>query len=101
MGFVIGLNSIALGAFLTDPLLVIAMLPPEMLLYPNKITQRVAWIVVQAARLRANENPLLHHRILPLQQLPRHLVPPPMHLKVLVSLKPLVADLAHITIGFQ
>lgn len=66
MGFVIRLNRVTFGAFLTDPLLVIAMLPPEMLLNPNQITESVARIVVQAAWLRAHENSLLHHWILSL-----------------------------------
>jgi hypothetical protein len=66
MGFVIRLNSITFGAFVTDPLLVIAVFPSEMLLYPNKITQSVAWIMVQAAWFWAHENAFPHHWILSL-----------------------------------
>ena len=98
MCFVIGLHRIAFGASLADPLLVIAVFPSEVLLYSNKITQSMAWVMVQTTRLRAYKHSLLHHRRFPLPQLPRHLVPPPVHLKVLVPLESLVADLTHITI---
>lgn len=101
VGFVIGLNSISFGAFLTHPLLVIAVLPSEMLFYSYKITKGVAWVMVQTSRLRAHKNPFLHLLCLPLKQLPWHFVPSPMHLQILVSLEPLVADLTHIPIGFQ
>ena len=101
VGFVIRLNSIALVAFLTDPLLVITVLSSEVLLDSNQITQCVAGVMVQAAGLRAHKHPLPHHRRLPLQQLPWHLMASPVHLKVLVSLKPLVADLTNVSIRFQ
>lgn len=80
MGLVIGLNGVALGAFLTDPLLVVAVLPSEVLLDANEVAEGVARVVVQAGGLRANENPLPHNRSLPLEQLPRDLMPPPVHL---------------------
>lgn len=55
--------------------------------------------MVETGRLRAHEHPLARLRAaLALEQLPRYLVPPPMHLKVLVSLKSLVADLAHVPV---
>lgn len=101
MGFVVRLNCVAFGAFLTNPLLVVAVLPSEVLLNPNQITQRVARVVVQATRFGAHEHPLPHHRSLSLQKLPGHLVTSPVHLQILVPLKPLVADLAYITIRFQ
>lgn len=67
MGFVIGLNGIGLGAFLTNPLLVVAVLPPEVLFNPDQVTQCVARVVVQASGLGANKNPLTDNRRLPLQ----------------------------------
>jgi len=67
MCFVIRLHCIAFGASFTDPLLVIAVLPPEMLLYPNKITQSMARVMVQASWFRAHKHSLPHHWCLPLQ----------------------------------
>lgn len=101
MGFVIGLNCVTFGALVANPLLVIAVLSSEVLLDANKITEGVAGVMVQAAWLWAHEHPLLYDRSLSLQQLPRHLVPSPVHLQVLVSLKSLVADLTNVTIRFQ
>lgn len=98
MGFVIRLHSVSFGAFLADPLLLITVLPPEVFLDPDKISERVAGIVVEAAGLRADVDTLPGHRGLALQQFPRHFVPSPVHLQVLVALKPLVADLAHVSI---
>ena len=66
VGFVIGLNGVALIAFLTDPLLVITVLSSKVLLDSDEIAEGVAGVVVQAARLRADENPLSHRRRLPL-----------------------------------
>lgn len=57
-------------------------------------------VMVQAARLRAHEDPLSNIRRLPLQKLPRDLMPSSVHLEVLVALKPLAADLTYIAIGF-
>lgn len=100
--FVIRLNSIAFGALVTHPLLVITVLPPEVLLDPNKVTKGMTWVMVQTTRLWANKHPLLLPLCcFPFQQLPWHLMPPPVHLKILVSLKPLVADLTHISVWFQ
>jgi hypothetical protein len=101
VGFVIRLNSVSFGAFLTHPLLVIAMLPSEMLLDPDKVAKSMAWVVVQTTRFWAYKNPLPHLLRLPLKQFPRYFVPSPMHLQILVSLEPLVADLTHIAVGFQ
>lgn len=82
MSLEIRVNSIGLGAAVADPLLVVAMLPPEVLLDPDEVAQGVAGVVVQARRLGAHEHPLPHYSrgALPLQELPRHLVPPPVHL---------------------
>lgn len=106
MGLVIRLHGITLGAPLTHPLLLVAVLPPVVLLDPNEVAERVAGVVVEAGRLRAHEHPLPRHcprspGILPLEQLPRHLVPPTVHLEVLVPLEPLVADLAHVAVRLQ
>lgn len=67
VSFIIGLHGISLGAFLTHPLLVVAVLPSEMLLDSYKISKGVAWVMVQTARLRAHKNPLLHLLCLPLK----------------------------------
>jgi len=98
MCFVVRLHCVAFGASLADPLLVTAVFSSEMLLYANEITQSMARVMVQASGLRANEDSLLHQRSLPLQELPGHLVAAAVHLKVLVPLESLVADLTDITI---
>lgn len=101
VSLVIRLHCIAFGASLTYPLFVVAMFPPEMLLDPNKVTQGMTRVMVQASWFRAHKHSFSNHWCLPLQKLPWHLVPPPMHLQVLVPLESLVADLTHITIWFQ
>jgi hypothetical protein len=101
VGFVIGLNGVSFGAFLTHPLLVIAVLPSEMLFDADKVAKGMAWVVVQATWFWADKNPLPHLLCLPLKQFPWHFVPSPMHLQILVSLEPLVADLTDIAVGFQ
>lgn len=60
MSLVVGLNSITFGALLTDPLLVITMLPSEVLLNPDQIAKGMARVMVQAARLRAHKDALSH-----------------------------------------
>lgn len=101
MRLVIGLHGVAFRAFLADPLLVIAVFPPEVFLDPHKIAEGVAGVVVKAAGLGADEDTLPSYRGLALQQFPRNLVPPPVHLQILITLEPLVADLAHVSIGFK
>ena len=58
MSLVIGLNSIAFGALITNPLLVITMLPSEVLLNADQIAKGMARVMVQAARLGAHEDAL-------------------------------------------
>lgn len=101
VGFVIRLNGVSFGAFLTHPLLVIAVLPSEMLFDTHKVAESVAWVMVQTTRFWAYKDPLPHLLRLPLKQFPWHFVPSPMHLQILVSLEPLVADLTHIPVRFQ
>lgn len=100
----VGLNRISLGASRTDPLTVRAVFSPEVLLDPDQVAERVAGIMVETAWLRTHihtfprtgeTHPAIVHS---LEQLPWNLVPPSVHLQILVPLKPLVADLAHVAI---
>ena len=55
-------------------------------------------VVVEAVGLGADEDALLDLGGITLEQLPWHLVAAPVHLQVLVPLKPLVADIAHVPV---
>lgn len=94
VGFPIGLNGVDLGAFLTLPFL-LTMFPAVVFLDSGEIAQRPRRVVVETRRLRAHVRPLPILFAAPLLQLPWQIVPPPVKLQVLISLKTLVADLTH------
>lgn len=100
MSFIIRLNSVSFRALITDPLFMVAVLTAEVFFDSNKIAKCMAWVVVETGRFWAYKNPLPNHRIFSLQQLPRHFMPPSVHLQVLVSLKSLIADLADVSVRF-
>jgi hypothetical protein len=58
-------------------------------------------MVVNTRRLRANISFLFNFFAVSLLQLPGKVMAPPMKLKILISLKPFVADLTHKSIGSQ
>lgn len=94
MGFPIGLDGIFLRTLITLPVL-LTMLTAEVLLDACEIPKRARWIVVNAAGLRANINPFLHLLPRPLPELPWQVMPSPVKLQILISLKTFVADLAY------
>lgn len=59
MSLIVTLHCIPLAALLAHPLLAVGVLPSVVLLDSDEIAQSVAGVVVQAARLRAHEHPLL------------------------------------------
>ena len=94
MSLPIRLNSIDLGTLIALPLL-LTVLPAKMFLDPREVAEGSRWVVVDTCRLRAHISPLLHRLfVASLLQLPWQVVPSPVELQVLVSLKTLVADLA-------
>lgn len=93
----IGLNRVFLRALVAFPLL-LAVFSAEVLLNPREIPQRSRRIVVNARWFGTHVHPLSHLLARPLPQLPRKVVTPPMKLKVLVPLKPLVANFTHETV---
>lgn len=64
---VIRLDGVSLRALLADPLPAVTMLPPEMLLNPDEVAERVARVMVKARGLRANKHALPGRRRVPLQ----------------------------------
>lgn len=96
---VVRLHGVPLGAPRADPLPLATVLPTEMLLDPDKISERMTWVVVEATRLGTDEHSLSYFTwSLPFHELPRHLVPSTVHLQVLVPLETLVAYFTYIPI---
>lgn len=99
---VVRLYGVPLGAPRADPLPLATVFPTEMLLDPDKISERMAWVVVETTRLGTDEHSLSYFTLsLPLHQLPRNLVPSTVHLQVLVPLETLVAYFTYIPIRLE
>lgn len=92
--FPIGLNGVLLQALVALPLL-LAMLPTKMFFDAGEVTESSRRIMVNATGFRAYIDPLLRLFPCSLPELPRQVMPSTVKLEVLVSLKPLIADLTH------
>lgn len=94
----IWLNCIDLWTLLTLPFL-LPMFPTEVFLDSCKIAKGPWGMVVDTCGLRANIGFLFYLFAVSLLQLPWKVVASPVELKVLISLKPFVADLTDKSIG--
>lgn len=92
VGFPIRLNSILLSTTITLPVL-LAVFTAEVLLDAGEIPKSSTWVMVDAGGFRAHIHPLSFGSFLP--ELPWQIMPSSVQLQILVSLKPLPADLAH------
>lgn len=98
MGLPVGLNRITLRTLVALPFL-LTVLPTEVFLDARKVSQRPGRIMMHAARLRADINPLPDLFARPLSQLPGQVMASPVELQILVPLESFVADFAHETVG--
>jgi len=92
VSFPIWLNCIPLWALDTFPLL-LTMFSAKMLLDSCQVPKSPWWIMVYTIWFRAHIHLLPYLLACSLLQLPWQVVPSSMKLKILISLKPLVADL--------
>lgn len=100
MGFPIRLNSVFLRTLIAFPLF-LAVLSAKVLFNPSQIAESSRGIVMNTRSLRADINLLLDLITGPLSELPWEIVTSPVKLKILIPLKPFIANLANKSISGQ